>query len=453
MDNTTSLELKKTRQAIIDDNETLLATAEKEERVMSDEEDSRFNANLQQAEEMAKQITETEQREYHAEKRNLIAKQQQDNAKPIRKVNPGVYPSGIQTASKRTNKTFNQAFKGWLKGGSKCTLEENRCADEWEIDVRNERLTLNPPTKQGIEQRIGLDESSTAAGEALFTTTLFMQIAEAQKAFGGLAAKATMVTTEDGRPLQIPDVDYTTFVATATTNSTLGTSFAPFGTKTLNAWLYRTQIVPITMELIEDSAFDIQQYAGKMIGMALARGEAADLVTGAGSGSSAARGITLDASQTVTGASLSYSVLLNIIASLDPAYWPNSSWLMSEKTYINLAQMVDDNNRPLVFNQLQALPNSPFAANLLGFPIVIDQAMPYSTASNPANSVILFGDLSYFYIRKIQGSLQLIRYVETYRAQYDAIGLQANERIDSCLVNVGSNGPVVAFGATGSSAE
>src|SRR5262249_7779552 len=108
----------------------------------------------------------------------------------------------------------------------------------------------------------------------------------ALKAYGGLASHYRQVNSETGAPMPWPTIDPTGVVA-----SVLGqelTSLAranPYtiGQGVMNAWTIYTQPVLVSLQLLDDSAFDMDGLFTSLIGEAIGREIAALAVTGTGS--------------------------------------------------------------------------------------------------------------------------------------------------------------------------
>src|SRR6478735_9336860 len=109
MDNKlSSIELRQQLSQIISDDKTLYDTIEEEKRDFTPEEEGRFEANAQRAEQLKSDIGKAEKREY-------LERQEADLAKPIRRISPEVtrYHSSRKPS-------YNGAFRAWLTAG-KCS--------------------------------------------------------------------------------------------------------------------------------------------------------------------------------------------------------------------------------------------------------------------------------------------------------------------------------------------
>ena len=103
---------------------------------------------------------------------------------------------------------------------------------------------------------------------------------------------------------------------------------------------------------------------------------------------------------------------------------------MNFTALLEIRKLKDSQNRPIFGPDLAGgTPNT-----LLGFPIVIDQAMPSLGASAKA---IAFGDLSLYTIRRVKG-VRILRLVERY-ADHGQVGFMGFIRLDATLIDAGTN--------------
>jgi HK97 family phage major capsid protein len=220
------------------------------------------------------------------------------------------------------------------------------------------------------------------------------------------------------------------------------------GQQTFGAYKYTSNIVKVSLELLQDSAFDLDAYLTDLFGIRFGRGYEAAFTTGAGGGS-APTGIltalnTLDLPEIIaqgsnansgnagdTGANSIGTVdLTELEHSVDPSYRRRGKWMFHDQTLRQLKQLLDKFGRPIWLPGIAV--NAP--DTLYGYPYVINQSMPQIA---PNAVTILFGDLQKFVIRKVR-DMQLIRLVERY-ADFGQVGFIAFSRVDSNLVDAGTH--------------
>ncbi len=114
-----------------------------------------------------------------------------------------------------------------------------------------------------FEQRAGI--TGLTAG-VIVPETLANNIEVALKAYGGMFEAGTLLTTSKGGDLIMPTVNNTDAKATVVAEYNQSTKSAPsFGSEILKAYTYRTPIVPVSMELLQDSAFDLESLLSNLL--------------------------------------------------------------------------------------------------------------------------------------------------------------------------------------------
>jgi HK97 family phage major capsid protein len=187
---------------------------------------------------------------------------------------------------------------------------------------------------------------------------------------------------------------------------------------------YRTEsLVLLSNELLRDSGLDLATEVAGLLGERLGRKEATDHATG--NGTTAPQGVVTGSSAGVAGATTTTITLANIMAcrnALDFGYQQNGAWMMHQSIWSTILQLADSQSRPLFLDLLNG--NAP---RLLGYPVIVNNAMASSIAANA--KTVLFGDFSKFYIRDA-GDIEIIRMNERYADAYQT-GFMAVRRSDS----------------------
>lgn len=267
-------------------------------------------------------------------------------------------------------------------------------------------------------------------------------IVEKLEAFGGLMNAAEKLNTSDGRPLSWLTNDETADnLAEITPEHELWDTGADlsFGTRTLGAYKYTTvgaNSLPlkVSFELLQDSAFDLRGFIAKKFAQRIARKLADDLVNGTGVNEpqgilSAQGGISSGTAR--AAAAPTYAELLAIVHGIDPEYRDGASWLMNDATLALVRGVVDGSQRPLLWNTSDDLSGSLKGLTLLGYPVVIDQAMPTSTDAS-TNKSIVFGNLRDAYVVREVKSFEMITLNELY-AQNGQVGFMGWARYDGMV--------------------
>ena len=288
-------------------------------------------------------------------------------------------------------------------------------------------LRTGQPNADITALRFAQTEGSTTGGGFTVPDGFRAKLTERQVAYGGLMNAAEQLVTTDGRPLPWPTVDDT--AATAADVVAEGASSAAgadltFGEKTVNAYRYAatgTGNIPlkVSVELLQDAAFDIGAFVARALANRLNRKFAVDILQA--NGSSKPEGLmygtagTIEANLGTTSASLS-----NLVHKLDPAYRPTASWIMNDATAARIEGLLDANNRPLLVNSTLGLESTIARTTLLGYPVIIDQACFDWTGDNVIG--IAFGDLRQAYlVRKVKDVQVLVNpYTQPGYIVYDA---------------------------------
>jgi HK97 family phage major capsid protein len=332
--------------------------------------------------------------------------------------------------SKRVRRTeADNSFTSYLRG--KSSAPEYRAS-----------LDGNSMTTGGVEPGVA-GPTGYSAG-FLIPQGFFNQLSIALKAYGGLSSSFKQIMTDTGNPMMWPTTDPTAVVGKYITETqqlgfggdSAGTDYQ-FGQGVLNAWTIVSGVILASVQLIEDSAFDVDSFVADRIGESIGRKLAIEAYSGTGAaaclgintalngrgsagtagGAIAATGgfVTLSAGRTVpvfgnyssptltelVGNVLSPTTLLNMMMAVDPVYYPSARWFLSSQQAWNLRSVTDSNGRPILnfANGMTAddVRNTDYTAAspvamLFGFPVVLDNAISALTASTTGGPI--FGDLS-----------------------------------------------------------
>jgi HK97 family phage major capsid protein len=311
---------------------------------------------------------------------------------------------------------------------------------------------------------------SALAGEGGYFVPqgLWHNLQIALKAYGGIASQFKQVETETGNPMPWPTHDPTAIVGSLLSENTQVSEVDfTIGQGMLSAWTVTSGVHLVSIQVAEDSAFDIDSFIADRVGESIGRKQAALAVSGSGSsqqlgvitaitaygaygGAGTSGGyVNLTAAAQVdtfshptgttelTAGVPSPQTLINVISAVDSAYLPNSKWYMPAAMAWGLRGVVDANGRPILnfANGFSAddqtspnySDNSPVAM-LLGFPVIIDNNLGGLTASTV--SAPLFGDLSRAMVQRTVGpGVRVLRLTERY-ADYLQVGYIGFMRTD-----------------------
>lgn len=278
---------------------------------------------------------------------------------------------------------------------------------------------------------------TTTAGGYTVPTELASFIDKAMAASGPMydSNLFTVLNTTGGNTFNIPTVDDTAVTAGAHTEGGAvtddGGKDVTFGQKQLGAFAFDTEWVRWSYELANDSILNVEALLGELLGERLGRIANSKLTTG--SGSSDVEGIVTNSGLGKTAAAVAAVTadeIIDLIHSVDPAYRASASTaiMMNDSTLAAVRKLKDGNGNYLwqMGNYQAGVPQ-----NILGYNVVVNQAMA-SLATG--NKVMLFGDMSKYYVRKVGGpSLFVAR--ERFAPDYGILGYA---RFDGVLANTGA---------------
>jgi HK97 family phage major capsid protein len=292
-------------------------------------------------------------------------------------------------------------------------------------------------------------KGSAAAGGYLVPTTTQAKIVERMKAFGGILEEVERITTDSGETMNWATEDDTANVGeiVAEGAAAAGGADKVFGTASLGAFKYEatgTGGLPmkVSWELLEDSIINLEDHIANNFARRIARKLADDVINGDGTtepqGVIAAKTAFDEIAANATGPT--YAELLGVVGALDPEYRTGAKWLMSDATWMARLAMVDDAGRPLILPQAQAGLAGGVPLQLLGFPVVIDQAVP---AIGDQAKFIGFGNWREAYILRQVNGFHMLRLDELY-AVNGFVGFLGWARYDGKVQN--TNAYVVLAG-------
>ena len=288
---------------------------------------------------------------------------------------------------------------------------------------------ISSESRATIEQRAGI---AGLSGGLIIPNTLASEIEVALKAYGGMFEAATILNTSHGGDLILPTVNDTSAKAAIVSEYDQSTKRAPsFGSVVLKAYTYRTPIIPVSQELIQDSAFDLDALLSRLLADSFSRGVNEDLTTGSGTGKPT--GIVTAATACTTqaaAASIKLDDIIDLIKSVNSAYARNGKFMFNRNTLWELAKIKDQTGRYI----WQDSTREGTPATLFGKQYVLNDDMADIGAGNAS---VLFGDLTKYNIRLVQ-SFRVIRLNELL-AEYLSIGLFGFARVDGNLLDAGTN--------------
>ena len=382
----------RTIETILTEQRALIDTAEAESRALSDDEVTTYES-LEAELRSVQRTTEIRSRQSAYEAPNA---------------------SAMHVGAHKPDDTLDRAFESYLRTGQ--------------------------PNADLAELRA--QSTSDSAGGYMISPGFRQKLVEVRKAFGGLAPEVETITTETGATLEYPTNDDTANQGAITAESAAFANGADlsFGTVNLGAFKYTssgagtTTPLRVSVELLQDAQFDVTSLIARKLGERIARKQAVDFAIGAGSTLPLGichAGLTEDHAL-ASGATITYADLMDLEATLDPAYEQNAKWVFNKATWVAIRKLVDNDGRPLIFDQAASGAGKAPERMLLGYPVVIDQSFPNPTGDS-TNFAIL-GDLREAYVIRRVAPLTVVVNPWT-RANNGEVEFVAYERADATIQN------------------
>lgn len=448
---TTAKELREKRGKSVADSRKILDAADAEKRELTKEEDERFEAFHVEQEKLKAQIDKIERQEkLEAEQRASIGDPKIGKEDASGKEEAAGNGDGAAAAVTEEHRAL--ALQAWLRSGKgkELTKEQDAACKlvnlnprvrEFDMalggDYRKVRAALYDSAMEyrrraGLESRAQSININTAGGY-LIPEGFVYNLEQALLAFANMRSVATVFRTDSGNDLPWPTNNDTGNKGAIIAENTVVTEQAmTFGQIVFHAYKYTSFEILISAELMQDSAFNLAQYAGEALGVRLARIQADHFTTGTGAGQPT--GIVTAATLGKTGASstaIAADEIFDLKHSVDIAYRPGAGFMFHDNIFLALKKLKDGLGRYLWKDSLAGgTPDT-----LDGDPITINQSMASSIATT--NKTMLYGQLKKYMIRDVAG-LRLVRLDERY-ADLDQVAFLAFMRCDGNLLDAGTH--------------
>lgn len=310
--------------------------------------------------------------------------------------------------------------------------------------ILDECLALEARTYSGLG-----DASSGTDGYYLVPIGFQRELEKRLISFGGMRRNCRVLNTSTGNVMNWPTADDTANVGNWVAESNPVSQVNPsFGNVQFNAYLASSQQVLVSVQLLQDSAFDLEAYLAEAFAIRLARITNPGYTTGSGSGQPKGliTSITGDGSPNVVTAvgsvsndggsgedgsnSIGTDDLSNLIASIDPFYRVGAKFMCHWSVLDYLRKLKDKYGRPLwEVSIAQGTPDKIFGYE---YDWNADMsAWTQGAAESGANAslyTVLFGQFSKYVVREV-GGITMVRFNELYMPNHQ-VGFQAFLRTD-----------------------
>jgi HK97 family phage major capsid protein len=255
---------------------------------------------------------------------------------------------------------------------------------------------------------------------------------ETMKWYGPMLNEAEVINTESGVNLPWPTNDDTANVgAILGENTQVTEQDVTLGTASLDAYMYTSKLVRVSLQLLQDRP-DFDTWLAKKLGERVGRILNQHFTTGTGTAqpdgivTSATVGVTGTGSFASTGG-VAYANLVDLTESLDPAYGGGAGlkFMFHQTARKAVRKIVDTAGRPIWEPSVQAgVPDS-----LMGYGYILNNDMPTLAASSKS---VLFGNIEQAYAIRLVTGLSTLRLTERY-ADYLQVGFLAFQRADGTM--------------------
>jgi HK97 family phage major capsid protein len=354
----------------------------------------------------------------------------------IAELRAGGARAGGRPVLTRAEADIARAFKAAIYAKNPAPIEFGTdLADEWPDDM--------PEVVHGRTGNVKVhtrDTLKSTATQALGVTVYDRLVEHMVDASAIMSAGATVVTTGTGEDLVVPKS--TGYVTTAIIGegATITESDPTLSTVTLKAFKYANYF-ELSQELANDTPTNLLDYLSRAAATALSLGTTGfgnDLINGVGT--TAPRGLLLDAATGVTGpagtgtslgtqgtANQGTDALWNLVGSVAEPYAsaPSAAFLLRNASDIIVRKLRDTTGQPVA--------GLGTRGRILGYPSYLDAFMP--AMANTAES-IAFGDMSRYLIRIVNG----VRFERSdeFRFQNDLVAFRCIVRLDGALIDLGA---------------
>lgn len=410
--------LREQRKKLAEDANAILAAAVKEGRAASAEEIQKVDAMHAEIDALKATIDRIERSE--AEERAFVPDSQ--------RTEPHELAPEVEAR--------DRAFRKWAtEGASSLTGEEVRALGGLKAANNGTEIVLSFRSVQDVRREMRAQTVTTTGGGHLIADAFMARLEKSLLHYGGMLNEADIIDTATGAPLDWPTYDDTSNKgAILAINTAVADQDITFGQLTLDAYKYSSKQVKVPVELMQDSAFDINAIVADALGERLGRILNEHFTTGTGAaqpnGIVTASGVGKTGAAGQTG-SVIYDDLIDLIHSVDIAYrTQGAKFMMADSSVKVIRKLKDSNGLPLW--QPSVVAGQPDA--ILAYPVVINNDMAAMAASAKS---ILFGALGKYKVRRVK-DITLLRLNERY-ADAHQVGFLAFARFDGDLLDAGTN--------------
>lgn len=293
-----------------------------------------------------------------------------------------------------------------------------------------EQRAIIAPMQTGITPEMrAAGTTSGAVGGFLIPQGYLPELYKALAVWGPMLDPGVtrVLSTDTGNPLPWPTVDDIANIGALLAENTAATEQdITLAQRQLDAFLYTSKIVRVSVQLLQDSAFDMDSLLNDLFGERIGRIANQHLTTG--TGTAQPNGVVTAAGlgkTTAAVAAVTADEIIDFYHSVNPAYRaaPKFRMMFNDSTLLAIRKLKDTQNRYLI----DGLKDTGAVINIAGIsvPYFVNQAV--ATMATGAKFAVA-GDFGK-YIARIVKDFTVLRLVERY-ADFLQVGFVAFNRID-----------------------
>lgn len=352
----------------------------------------------------------------------------------------------IRAAVEALNAEYWQAMKLYLAfGDAGLSAEARAVLNGGRPELRALGCGALYSVKEYRDMGTGGGNALQGTGGGYFVPVGFVdEVEDALKYYGPMLMEADIMETATGQPLPYPtDNDTTTVGELIGEGVQVTTADVSLGNIVFGAYKYSTKMVKISIELLQDSAFDLEGFLKKKFAVRLGRILNTHFTVGTGGGTQPNGIITAaTAGPTATGASandggvetggtsIGSDDLTELEHSVDPLYRPGAKYMGNDSTIKTLKKVKDKYGRPLWMPGIAV--KAPDTLNGYEYAVNNDMAAIAVNAKTLA-----FGQLKKYTVRQVK-ELGVLRLNERF-ADYGQVAFIGFARYDGQLLDAGTH--------------
>lgn len=315
----------------------------------------------------------------------------------------------------------NKMEGGQAKKVADPAKQEERTAEQIEGEYRDAFLNMIRGAQLTAEEARSLKAGTAASGGYTVPKSFQAKLIDKLQQMNVMRQLATVMQTDSDTDIPVV-VSHGTAAWTAEEGA-FNESDDQFGLITIRAFKL-TRIIKVSEELLQDSAFDLENYLATEFARSIGKAEEQAFVVGTGTGQPTGVMTTATLGKTTASATaFTADEIIDLYYALPAPYRANAVWLMNDQTIKAVRKLKDSQGNYLWTQGFGGVPDS-----ILGRPVYASEFVDQIATGK---KVMAFGDFSYY---KIADRKQRVfqRLNELYSAT-GQVGFRGYERVDGIL--------------------